>query len=434
MSFFEFLADDSWIVNPLTNIAHNIRYKLNPMDIHDPMEGSPQPRPDTVLDPVCGMHVDPQTARATAEHQGQTWYFCSEGCARRFSAEPDKYLARSAQPASSLVKLGGMAAAKPKEDPPDGERTVTYVCPMCPEVRESKPGACPSCGMSLEAQSVEYTCPMHPEIVRNGPGSCPICGMALEPRVASGMAAEDDSELRSMSRRFWVGVALSVPLLAISMGGMIPGNPLMRLPMGWVEWIQFALATPVVLWGGWPFFVRGARSLVRRLNMFTLIGLGTGVAYVYSVVAVLKPGIFPREFLAHGRPEVYFEVSAFIVTLVLMGQVMELRARRQTSSAIRALLDLSPKTALRVRSDAGNDERIPLDQVVKGDRLRVLPGSRVPVDGTIADGNSAVDESMITGESVAVSKEPGDRVIGGTVNQRGSFVMLAEKLGSETLL
>ncbi len=175
------------------------------MDIHDPMEGSPQPRPDTVLDPVCGMHVDPQTARATAEHQGQTWYFCSEGCARRFSAEPDKYLARSAQPASSLVKLGGMAAAKPKEDPPDGERTVTYVCPMCPEVRESKPGACPSCGMSLEAQSVEYTCPMHPEIVRNGPGSCPICGMALEPRVASGMAAEDDSELRSMSRRFSSG-------------------------------------------------------------------------------------------------------------------------------------------------------------------------------------------------------------------------------------
>src|SRR6267142_2431257 len=263
------------------------------MDIHDPMEGSHQPRPDTVLDPVCGMHVDPLKARATAEHQGQTYYFCSEGCARRFSTEPEKYLARFAQPASSLVQPGGIA--------------------------EAKPGACPSCGMSLEAHSVEYTCPMHPEIVRNGPGSCPICGMALEPRVASGMAAEDDSELRSMSRRFWVGVALSIPLLAISMGGMISKNPLMRLPMGWVEWIQFALATPVVLWGGWPFFVRGARSLVRRLNMFTLIGLGTGVAYVYSVVAVLKPGIFPPEFLAHGRPEVYFEVSAFIVTLVLMG-------------------------------------------------------------------------------------------------------------------
>jgi Cu+-exporting ATPase len=385
------------------------------------------------------MHVDPQKARGTAERQGKTYYFCSAGCATKFLADPEKYLAPK-PPASQMVQLGGIAPAKPKPAPAPataGTGTVTYVCPMCPEVRESKPGPCPSCGMALEAQTVEYTCPMHPEIVQNGPGTCPICGMALEPRVLAGAPREeDDSELRSMTRRFWVGVALSVPLLAISMGGMIPGNPLTRLPMGWTEWIQCALATPVVLWGGWPFFVRAAKSLTKRLNMFTLIGLGTGVAYFYSVVAVLKPGIFPAAFLGpHGRPEVYFEVSAFIVTLVLLGQVLELRARRQTSSAIRSLLDLSPKTALRLPQQGfGEDQRIPLDQVVKGDRLRVLPGARIPVDGVIQEGYSSVDESMITGESAAVAKAPGEKVIGGTVNQRGSFVMIAEKLGSETLL
>jgi Cu+-exporting ATPase len=276
---------------------------------------------------------------------------------------------------------------------------------------------------------------MHPEIVRDRPGSCPICGMALEPRVAAGVHPEDDSELRSMQLRFWVGAGLSVPLLALSMGGMAAGSPLHNLPAGWMEWLQLALATPVVLWGGWPFFQRGWASLVNRhLNMFTLIAMGTGTAYLFSVIATLAPGIFPQSFLGHGgRPEVYFESAAIIVTLVLLGQVMELRARRQTSSAIKALLDLNPKTARRVRAD-GSDEVISLDHVQRGDRLRVRPGDRVPVDGTVEEGSSAVDESMITGESIPVDKTPGIKVVGGTVNQTGSFIMRAEKLGAETLL
>jgi Cu+-exporting ATPase len=259
--------------------------------------------------------------------------------------------------------------------------------------------------------------------------------MALEPRVAAGVHPEDDSELRSMQRRFWVGVALSLPLVAFSMGGMIAGSPSLNLPAGWMEWLQLALATPVVLWGGWPFFQRGWASIVNRhLNMFTLIAMGTGTAYFYSVVATLAPGIFPTSFLGHGgRPEVYFEVSASITTLVLLGQVLELRARRQTSSAIKALLDLNPKTALRLRAD-GPDEEIPLEHVHRGDRLRVRPGDRVPVDGTVEEGSSAVDESMITGESMPVMKVSGTKVVGGTVNQTGSFIMHAEKLGSETLL
>jgi Cu+-exporting ATPase len=289
--------------------------------------------------------------------------------------------------------------------------------------------------MALEPEAIEYTCPMHPEIVRDRPGNCPICGMALEPRVAAGVHPEDDSELHSMQLRFWVGAALSLPLLALSMGGMAAGSPLHNLPVGWMEWLQLALATPVVLWGGWPFFQRGWASLVNRhLNMFTLIAMGTGTAYLFSVIATLAPGIFPPSFLGHGgRPEVYFESAAIIVTLVLLGQVLELRARRQTSSAIEALLDLNPRTARRVRAD-GSDEEISLDHVHRGDRLRVRPGDRVPVDGTVEEGGSAVDESMITGESMPVEKAPGIRVVGGTVNQTGSFIMRAEKLGSETLL
>jgi Cu+-exporting ATPase len=292
--------------------------------------------------------------------------------------------------------------------------------------------------MALERdtpQTIEYTCPMHPEIVRDRPGNCPICGMALEPRVSAGVHEEDDSELRSMQRRFWVGVALSIPLLAISMGGMASGSPLHNLPAGWMEWLQLTLATPVVLWGGWPFFQRGWASLVNRhLNMFTLIAMGTGTAYLFSVIATLAPGIFPASFLGHGgRPEVYFESAAIIVTLVLLGQVLELRARRQTSSAIKSLLDLNPKTARRPRPD-GSDEEISLDQVQRSDRLRVRPGDRIPVDGIVEEGSSAVDESMITGESMPVEKTPGTKVVGGTVNQTGSFIMRAEKLGSETLL
>jgi Cu+-exporting ATPase len=408
------------------------------------MSGRMHPAPNTVRDPVCGMYVDPATARGSAGYKGNTYYFCSPRCVERFNAEPEKYLAP--KPQQPLVQLGGITPAQPAQSPsqippsaikdqPAGKGTVTYVCPMDPEVREPKPGACPMCGMALEPETVEYTCPMHPEIIRSGPGHCPICGMALEPRVAAGVHEEDDSELRSMQRRFWAGVVLSAPLLVISMGGMAAGSPLRHLPTAWMEWLQLALATPVVLWGGWPFFQRGWVSLKnRRLNMFTLIAMGTGTAYLYSVVATLAPGIFPASLRGNmGRPEVYFETSAIIVTLVLLGQVLELRARRQTSSAIRALLDLNPKTARRLLPD-GMEEEVPLDQVHRGDRLRVRPGDRVPVDGVVEEGSSPVDESMITGESLPVEKTSGAPVIGGTVNQTGSFIMRAEKLGAETLL
>jgi Cu+-exporting ATPase len=409
--------------------------------------GKTNPEKTIVKDPVCNMDVDPANARGSAEYEGHTYYFCSPGCVTRFKADPEKYLApkplTTQLPKAQMVQIGAIIPAptatpptiKPTQDQSAGKGTVTYVCPMDPEVRESKPGACPKCGMALEPETIEYTCPMHPEIVRNGPGNCPICGMALEPRVAASVHPEDDSELRSMQLRFWVGVALSIPLLAVSMGGMAAGSPLHNLPAGWMEWLQLALATPVVLWGGWPFFQRGWASLVNRhLNMFTLIAMGTGTAYLFSVIATLAPGIFPASFLGHGgRPEVYFESAAIIVTLVLLGQVLELRARRQTSSAIKALLDLNPKTAHRLRPD-GSDEEISLDRVQRGDHLRVRPGDRVPVDGRVEEGNSSVDESMITGESMPVEKTPGIRVVGGTVNQTGSFIMRAEKLGSETLL
>ena len=391
----------------------------------------------TVKDPVCNMDVVPAKARGSSEYKGQTYYFCSQSCIQRFNIDPEKYLAPKL-PASQIVQLSGIPSApqaEPVPQPSAAKGHVTYVCPMDPEIRETKPGACPKCGMALEPETVEYTCPMHPEIIRDQPGHCPICGMALEPRVAAGIHAEDDTELHSMQRRFWVGIALSVPLLVLSMGGMAAENLFHNLPAGAMEWLQFALATPVVLWGGWPFFQRGWASLVNRhLNMFTLIAIGTGAAYLYSVVATFLPGIFPAAFLGHGgRPEVYFESAGVIVTLVLLGQVLELRARRQTSSAIKALLDLNPKTARRIRPD-GADEEIPLEQIHRGDRLRVRPGDRIPVDGTIEEGTSAVDESMITGESMPVEKIPGVKVVGGTVNQTGSFIMRAEKLGSETLL
>lgn len=410
---------------------------------HQHMTDNHQQRPGTVKDPVCGMWVDTEKARGTATYKDKTYFFCSPRCVEKFNAEPENYLA--ARPSPALVQLGAIASAKPAEAPASapvaaqipasGKSGVSYVCPMDPEVRESKPGPCPVCGMALEAETVEYTCPMHPEIVSDRPGSCPICGMALEPRIAAGVHEEDDSELRSMTRRFWTGVALSIPVLILSMGAMATSSPLHGIPARFSEWLQLALATPVVLWGGWPFFQRGWNSVVNRhLNMFTLIAVGTGTAYVYSLVATIAPGIFPATFRGHsGIVEVYFETSAIIVTLVLLGQVLELRARRQTGAAIRALLDLNPKTALRLRAD-GSDEEISLDHIRHGDRLRVRPGSRVPVDGTVEEGNSAVDESMITGESIPADKSVGAKVIGGTVNQTGAFIMRAEKLGSETLL
>jgi P-type Cu+ transporter len=376
------------------------------MASHIPPDKTAMPE-STVLDPVCGMRVDPQKANGPVVHGGKSYYFCCPGCAERFRAAPEKYLS----PKPQLVQLGSMqpqqakASRPPASDsaaaPAGGE--VTYICPMDPEVRETKPGP------------------------------CPICGMTLEPSITLGAHAEDDSELRSMQRRFWVGVVLIVPLLGISMGSMAGVLPHLSSQLN--QWLQLALATPVVLWGAWPFFQRGWNSMLsRRWNMFTLIALGTGVAYAYSVIATVFPGTFPASVRGeNGRPEVYFEVAAGIVTLVLLGQVLELRARRKTSAAIRALLDLSPKTARRLRDD-GLDEEIPLEQVKKGDSLRVRPGERVPVDGIVEQGSSTVDESMISGEPIPVEKSAGSQVIGGTLNQSGAFVMRAERLGAETLL
>jgi Cu+-exporting ATPase len=288
--------------------------------------------------------------------------------------------------------------------------------------------------MPQAATRTEYTCPMHPEIIRPGPGSCPICGMALEPRTVAA-TEEENPELRNMTRRFWASLVLTAPLLAAAMADMLPGMPVEHaLPAGWLPWVELLLATPVVLWGGWPFFQRGWMSIVNRsTNMFTLIAMGTGVAYLFSLTATALPGIFPASFRdTSGTPPVYFEAAAAIVTLVLLGQVLELRARSRTGAAIRALLDLSPKTARILRD--GTEQDIPLDQVKPGDRLRVRPGEKIPVDGVVLEGASSIDESMITGESIPVAKDPGSRVIGATVNSTGSFVMRAEHVGSETLL
>ena len=341
---------------------------------------------------MCGMTIDPAKAKHRAEHTGHSYFFCSAKCREKFAAEPARYV-------SSAPAGAARAAAR------------------------------------TAAGEVLWTCPMHPQIVREEPGNCPICGMTLEPMTpAAGEAA--NPELRDMRRRFWVGVALSVPLLAIAMAGHFDQAALDALVSPrLLVCVQLILGTPAVLWGGWPFFQRGWASLVsRRLNMFTLIALGTGVAYVYSLVAALAPGIFPVSFRdSDGQVPLYFEAAAVIVTLVLLGQVLELRARSQTSSAIRALLDLAPKRARRLHED-GTDEDIPLEEVVPGDRLRVRPGEKVPVDGVVLEGHSAVDESMITGESVPAEKNPGDKVTGATVNTTGSFVMRAERVGSDTML
>jgi P-type Cu+ transporter len=407
-------------------------------------------------DPVCGMNVNPATARHVHEYAGKKHYFCCQHCAEKFKAAPETYLAKPV--AAGPVTLG-MPAAKNVASPeqaggrePKGESRPAYVCPMCSEVRESKPGACPSCGMALEpelpvrASRTEYTCPMHPEIVRCEPGSCPICGMALEPRTITA-AQEENPELRDMTRRFWVGVILTAPLLAIAMGSMIwpgffmsalfigKGDQFIVTPSSILPWLELVLATPVVLWCGLPFFQRFWTSVVNRSpNMFTLIGLGTGVAYGYSVVATVAPGIFPESLRRMGGyPDVYFEAAAAITTLVLLGQVMELRARSRTNAAIRSLLDLSPQTARLI--DANGTERdIALAQVKPGDKLRVRPGEKIPVDGVVVEGRSSVDESMITGESIPVEKEPSSKVIGATINSTGSFIMRAERVGSETLL
>ncbi len=408
------------------------------------------PIPTLERDPVCGMQVNPATAKHGCDHDGKKYYFCCAPCVEKFKADPAKYLNQKSTTeqahSAGLVTLGG-AHAKISSGGSNAQVSsqaaaeAVYVCPMCPEVRESKTGACPSCGMALEPEvppastRIEYTCPMHPEIVRPEPGSCPICGMALEPRTLAA-TPEENPELRDMTRRFWISLALTVPLMAIAMASMLWEMPLHRiLPGATLPWLELALATPVVLWGGWPFFQRFWTSLVNRSpNMFTLIGMGTGVAYGYSVIATVAPQIFPASLRTMGGyPEVYFEAAAAITTLVLLGQVMELRARSRTSAAIRALLDLSPKTA-RLVTPEGNEKDVPLEQVKPGDRLRVRPGEKIPVDGVLLEGRSSVDESMITGESMPVEKSPGSKVIGATINTTGSFVMRAERVGGETLL
>src|SRR5262245_670832 len=357
---------------------------------HDNHGRSSQDRPSpaeagNVIDPVCGMSVDPHATPHRHIHQGHPYYFCSAGCRSKFAADPTRYLSQRATPA-----------------PP------------------------------VPADAI-YTCPMHPEIRQIGPGTCPICGMALEPELVSAESGPNP-ELADMTKRFWTGLVLSLPVVALEMGGhLVDLHDVINQSTS--NMLQFIFATPVVLWAGWPFFVRGFRSLVtRNLNMFTLIAMGTGVAFLYSVVATLAPGLFPPAFRGHdGAVAVYFEAAAVITVLVLLGQVLELRAREQTSGAIRALLDLAPKVARRVKDD-GSDEEIALENVVAGDRLRVRPGEKVPVDGVIIEGRSSIDESMVTGESMPATKETGGKVIGGTMNQSGSVVMRAEKVGRDTML
>src|SRR4030088_1737609 len=337
-----------------------------------------------VRDPVCGMSVDPATSRHRVDHRGETFHFCSAGCRTKFAADPKGYLDNS----------------KPKAAVPEG---------------------------------MVYTCPMHPQIRQIGPGSCPICGMALEPEVAS-LDAPPNPELADMTRRFWIGLALSVPPVVLEMGGHLVGGHGLVDPIQ-SNWIQLVFATPVVLWAGWPFFVRGWQSLVtRNLNMFTLIAMGTGVAYVYSLIGTIAPDIFPVTFRGHGGAfAVYFEAAAVITVLVLLGQVLELRAREATSGAIKALLQLAPKTA-RLVDENGTDHEVQIDSLNVGDKLRVRPGEKVPVDGVILEGRSSLDESLVTGESMPVTKEVGAKVIAGTLNQSSSFVMRADKVGRDTLL
>ncbi len=342
------------------------------------------------VDPVCGMEIDPATSAGSAEHRGQRYYFCSPSCRRRFEADPDKCV---------------------------GPKPTVEIVP-----RNRTPSA-------------KWTCPMHPEVVRDEPGSCPICGMALEP-MAGATEEVENIELADMTRRFRIGAVLTIPLVLIAMREYIPGRPLERMHSPTLlGWIELVLATPVVLWSGRPFFVRGWHSIVNRIpNMFTLIAMGVGVAYGYSLVAILLPGIFPPSFRAEGGVVgVYYEAAAVIVTLVLLGQVLELRARSQTGAAIRALLGLAPKTARRIPED-GREEDVPLDQVQPGDRLRVRPGEKLPVDGVVIEGASAVDESMVTGEPIPVEKGPEDRVIGATVNGTGFLIIRAERVGADTLL
>jgi len=382
--------------------------------------------PDDVRkDPVCGMSV---SARSQYRYQndGTEYSFCSARCRNRFIANPKTFLS-SSKPQETVS-----SAASEKN---------LYTCPMHPEVRQAGPGSCPKCGMALEPvtppakRATEWTCPMHPQIVRNAPGNCPICGMALEPRF-HGEAEEESGELRDMTRRFWFATALTAPLVLAVMSDMMPGRPISSLFSSRVRvLLELAFASPVCLWAAWPFYLRAIQSVKNRsLNMFTLIGLGVSVAYVYSLVAAVVPGVFPASFRDEsGEVATYFEAAGVIVTLILLGQVLELRARNQTGAAIRKLLGMAAKSARRI-AENGAEEDVPLEAVKVGDRLRVRPGEKVPVDGVVLEGNSAIDESMVTGEPIPVEKTPGDRVVGATVNGTSALIMRAEKVGSETLL
>ena len=398
----------------------------DPQHAHDP-SGLPQgglhaPHAKRLAtDPVCGMQVDPERPPGGAlDVEGRKVVFCSARCRAKFEANPSQFERRDGAASST-----------------DGAGIFT--CPMHPDVRQDGPGTCPRCGMALERETplprarTEYVCPMHPEIVRDAPGSCPICGMALEPRTAA-VGEEKNPELQDMLRRFWVSAALTVPTVIIAMSDLMGEASRRLISPDLAVWIQLGCSAPVVLWGGWPFFQRGWQSVRSgHLNMFTLIALGTATAFGFSVFATFFPGLLPHTMFHGGMPPVYYEAASVIVTLVLLGQVLELRARSATSGAIRALLGLSPKTARRV-TDSGEEVDIPLDQVAAGDRLRVRPGEKVPVDGTVLNGSSSVDESSLTGEPIPVEKGPESRVTGGTLNGTGTFVMRAERVGKETLL
>ncbi|HEY5728367.1 MAG TPA: heavy metal translocating P-type ATPase, partial [Acidimicrobiia bacterium] len=365
---------------------------------------TPRQRGIVVKDPVCGMDVDPSTTAHRRERDGQTFSFCSERCQASFETNPERYL-------SPLID--SPHDPEHHHHPDSGDRY---------DGATAKPG-----------EATEWTCPMHPEIRRWGPGSCPICGMALEPVTVTADTGPSP-ELADMTRRFWFGVALSIPVLILGMGpDLFPAMHDVIAPSA-SAWIQLALATPVVWWAGWPFFQRGWTSVrTLQLNMFTLIAMGTGIAWLFSMVATVAPGVFPEAFRMDGAVDVYFEAAAVITTLVLLGQVLELRAREQTSGAIRALLDLTPDTARRINPD-GTEEEVALDQVQVGDRLRVRPGEQVPVDGVVEAGRSSVDEALVTGEAMPVTKNPDDSVIGGTINQTGALILRAERVGRDTML
>lgn len=414
-------------------------------------------------DPVCGMNISEESAIGFKEWQGVRYGFCSQHCYDSFSQQPGKYVKpdehhehhehmHDHSHGTPIKQVHQPAVPKCCSSPEPAVDHSThgtikeeaaspgiYTCPMHPDVRQEGPGSCPQCGMALEPvtpqktiDKTEYVCPMHPEIVQDKPGNCPICGMALEPKTIT-EESESNPELADMTKRFWISTILSIPLLVFTMGEPLIGRPVLQI--SWLPWLELLLATPVILWGGAPFFVRGWQSIVNRsLNMFTLIAIGTGVAYIYSLFATMFPDLFPDAFRGHeGRVAVYFEAAAVIVTLVLLGQVLELRARDKTSSAIKALLGLAPKTARIVRED-GTEEDIPMEDVKPGDLLRVRPGEKIPVDGEIVEGTSTMDESMVTGEPLPVRKSDGDKVTGATVNGTGMFLMRAEKVGSDTLL